>query len=183
MKDIKVDGFIVHDESLLPYQVISEQELLTAWHKPTETKTVKHTRELLVAVPPEVSLPFHEAYHGFHEMLRVLRDKYKIIDEDIESYQLRPKLVEARQLYYETQNNLLYHALLEAKVPKYVWVVYFYGEGENRNEWKGFYVRDATQRTKLVFAYVKDKGTAIYQIEKGKTYRRLDNKKNRKKIK
>ena len=33
LKDNKVDGFIVHDESSLPYQVMTKQELLTAWHK------------------------------------------------------------------------------------------------------------------------------------------------------
>jgi hypothetical protein len=72
--------------------------------------------------------------------------------------------------------------LVEAKIPKYVWVVYFFGEGKT-NEWKGFYVRDATQRTPLVFAYVKDKETAIYQIESGKTYQRREKNVNRTRIK
>jgi hypothetical protein len=162
---------------------MTEQELLTAWHKNRRSNTANYTRELLVAVPPEVSVPFHDVYHGFHEALKALRDNYRIIDEDIENYRHRPMLADARQLFYETRNNCLYHALIEAKVPKYVWVVYFFGEGEDRNEWKGFYVRDATQKTKLVFTYVKDKETAIYQIEDGKTYQRREKNVNRTRVK
>jgi hypothetical protein len=44
-------------------------------------------------------------------------------------------------------------------------------------------VRDAAQMTQLVFALVKNKETAIYQLEEGMTYQRWEARQNRKKIK
>ncbi|MGA2522942.1 MAG: hypothetical protein ABSF65_02170 [Candidatus Bathyarchaeia archaeon] len=177
----KVDGFIIHDESSLPYQTMTEHELLQAWHKPPLRKNSKPIRELLVAVPPEVSIPFHKVYHGFHETLRTLRDSYGLIEGDVESYQARPMLIEPSQLFYETRSICLLRALREAGMPKYVWAVYFFPEGESSQNWIGFYARDTTEKSSFVFAYIRDKRTAMYQIE-GKTYQRWDDKQNRKRI-
>jgi hypothetical protein len=135
----------------------------------------------LVAVPPEVSIPFHKVYHGFHETLRTLRDSYGLIEGDVESYQARPMLIEPSQLFYETRSICLLRALREAGMPKYVWAVYFFPEGESSQNWIGFYARDTTEKSSFVFAYIRDKRTAMYQIE-GKTYQRWDDKQNRKRI-
>lgn len=181
MKDNKVDGFIMHDESSLPYQVMTKRQLLSAWHKKNQKLPESFIRESLVAVPPEVSLPFHEAYHGFDKMLRTLR-AMGVIDGDIDALQFRPMLKEPNILYFETRNTCLFRALREAGFPKYVWVMYFYNEGDDLNKAKGFFVRDATMQTEFIFAYVRSKGTAIYQLDSGKTYQRWDSRQNRKRI-
>jgi len=198
MSNNKVDGFIVHDESALPYQVMSETELKTAWHKPekpkkkdvnhecvqTEPPSNARIRELLVAVPPAVSLPFHKVYNEFYTMLNALR-VFELFIQDVDALKIRPMLMPPEQLLFDTKPTAkcLFRAMSDANFPEYIWVIYFTDVNGDWSKPKGFFVRDATRRTSFVLVYMFDKGTAIYQLEEGKTYQIWDNVRTRKLIK
>lgn len=184
MEGNQVNGFIFHDESVLPYQVMKNDALLDAWHKPGHREARNYVREMLVAVPPEVSLPFHETYHQFEQILLTLREK-QIISETAESLIIRPMLEHSAMLFFKTRNRLLYRALRESNFPSYVWVFYVFDadtERKNVEKAKGFFVRDATAGTELRFFYLKDEKRAVYQVQEGKVYIITEGRKRRKRI-
>ncbi|MDR1993488.1 MAG: hypothetical protein LBQ98_08385 [Nitrososphaerota archaeon] len=183
-----IDGFIVHDESALPYQVMTIDELKNAWYEPKEQKDGHEniqkelqrdacTRELLVAVPREVSLPFHEVNNVSKILFSEMYER-KIIDHKIDTSKISPMLVRSRSLYVETNIKCLHSALVEADFPKYVWGIWF---KDKNNQTTGLYVRDATMQTDFMFSYVVEKEMAIYRLD-GKTYRRCDNTNEREEI-
>jgi len=186
--DNKVDGFIFHDESLLPYQKIKKDELLNAWHVPDPRLPRNYVREMLVAVPPEVTLPFHKAYPQFETILSTLSEK-GITGETTESLVIRPMLKPSQTFFFETLkhnvSDLLLRALKESNFPLYLWVFYLYDQGADRRDSrnvKGFFVRDATAKTELRFLYFRDEKQAIYQVEQDKVYRLREGHKKREKI-
>jgi len=178
-----VNGFIFHDESMLPYQVLKNRELLKAWHKP-QRMTRPVIREMLVAVPSEVSLPFHEVYHEFEQIMSTLYEK-KVTGETAGNLTIRPMLRESPLVFFETKSRLFYRALRDAGFPRYVWVFYLYDQDAKKRsvqEAKGFFVRDATAQTDLMFVYFKDEKRAVYQVDEGKVYILREGVKKRKRI-
>lgn len=168
MENNKIDGFIFHDESAFPYQLMKNDELLNAWHVPVRSNTdpSNYVREMLVAVPPEVSLAFHEAFHEFQELLRNLSHR-GVTNETIDRLVIRPMLRDSADFFIETRNTLLFRALREANFPLYIWVFLLYDVDSTRDleHVKGFFVRDATQRTEFRFFYFKKEKKAIYQLK------------------
>ena len=167
MKDNQISGFVFHDESVLPYQILSIGELLNAWHTPSSAHLRHKTREMLVAVPPEVSLPFHKVYYEFEEILDDLSKRH-LTSLALNGLAIRPILQTPTEAFLMTKNMLMFRTLQETGFPSYVWVFYFFNEGadrENIQNAAGFFIRDATARTNLKFIYLKEEKQAIYHIE------------------
>ncbi len=119
-----VDGFVFHDESALPYQVLGMDDLLEAWHSFPDSQV----RELLVAVPPQVKLPFTRAYQQFEQMLSILRDR-EIAEVEADGIRIRPMLVRAWQLMMATPDNRsLVRAFEEMHTDprRYLWAIYMF---------------------------------------------------------
>ena len=179
LEDNKVDGFIFHDESLLPYVVLKKNELLDAWHVPLKengNKTEKkasandYVREMLVAVPPGVSIPFHEVYHEFETLLEYLREN-GTSNEQIESLIVRPLLLKSEEAFYETRNFHLFKVLSQANMPSHVWIIFMFDAKTERmdiRKSKGFFVRDATAQTELRFFYFAEDKKIVYQLKPNK---------------
>ncbi|MDR2719922.1 MAG: hypothetical protein LBC03_03860 [Nitrososphaerota archaeon] len=196
MKDNKPNGFIVHDESVLPYQVIENAELMSAWHQPmtremenyhkenpSEEPSNAVVREFLVAVPPEVSLSYYDVSSEYDRVMHKLCDNGKLIDQqDVANFTSRPVLMPIEELWAELQINWLISTLSDANFPKYVWVIYFNDKNNSMDKPHGFFVRDATKQTDYFFIYVFKKKEGIYHL-KGKTYTIYEGKSNRKLVK
>lgn len=180
MEQNKIDGFIFHDESTLPYQKMTKRELLDAWHVPPNDSQSSRTpfREMLVAVPPEVTLPFHKVYPQFETILRESNQR-GITTETAERLVVRPMLRQVAVFFLETIEDvrvrkMALRAFKESNFPNYLWVFYLYGvdtDRKNAENAKGFFLRDATGQTYLRFLYLKDEKQAIYQVRKDKVYR------------
>lgn len=190
MRNNKIDGFVFHDESVRPYTVLKKNQLLKAWHVPKEDVKPEfqelNIRELLVAVPPEVTLPFHRAFQQFEQWLEVLIKRELIEIGDTKNLEFRPILIPTIVLLYEPSTNSLMSALQELnQVPKYVWALFLFDKVADRTNFanaKGFFIRDATRETEFRFLYMKDQKFAIYQLTPEKIYARLDKWKGRKKL-
>ena len=168
-------GFVFHDESAYPYKVLTTDQLLSTWHHKNQTAPNRFTRELLVAVPPQVSLQFTEAYQQFEEMLSELRNR-EIISERTDGFHFRPMLTTSMDVFFETGRNALFFlALREAHFPRHVWVFHLFDvndDGRDLEQSEGFYVRDASRETEFRFVYIKETRKAIYQIDEEKIYER-----------
>lgn len=182
MEENRTNGFVFHDESLLPYVTMKNDKLLKAWHIPTTQPPSRYVREMLVAVPPEVVLPFHSAYQQFEKILSVFQEK-GVTSEKVENLVIRPFLKGGSELFIETRNLSLLRALKEAQFPSHVWAFFLYDQNADRKDEKslrGFFVRDATARTDLRFFFFMDEKKAIYQVEEGKVYTLHEGAKKRK---
>ena len=179
MEKNKINGFVFHDESALPYQMMTKDELLMGWHVPHRT-----VREMLVAVPPEVSLPFHEVYHQFEELILVLHQK-NAISQNIQNLVIRPMIRSSAEFFIEVRLGTLLRALRESDWPPYIWVFYLYERDVDRKDAKnikGFFVRDATARTDLRFFYFREEERAIYQVKGDQVYSIHEGQTRRKKL-
>jgi len=189
MKGNKIDGFIFHDESALPYQKLTNDELLNAWHVPPKPQSRRNykIREMLVAVPPQVSIPFYKVYPQFETIMSVLR-KRGITTENMEDIVIRPMLKNTEDFMVEqiTKNRplvpMLLRALAEANFPDYLWIFYMYDVDADRKDYrnvKGIFLRDASGQTELRFLYLRDEKQAIYQVKKDRVYRLREGRKKR----
>jgi hypothetical protein len=184
--DNKIEGFVFHDESALPYQKLSNDALLKAWHDPK-----MDVRELLVAVPPSVTLQFSDAFQEFAEMLTLMENR-GLISVNVDEIRIRPLLLMASNFVFVVYGapspitQLLYRVLRESDVAPsgYLWVIFWFGEHDNRNDpnaAKGFFARDATRETDFRMLFMRETKTAIYQA-KGTIYQRREDRKNRKRL-
>lgn len=96
MKDNKVDGLIVHDESTYPYQEITFDQLMKAWHVYIESEKKimrvggKIFREALVATPFNLNFSYDKAAREFSSWLRFC-EKVGILNEKVKC--VRPMAV------------------------------------------------------------------------------------------
>jgi hypothetical protein len=185
MKGNRVDGFIFHDESQYPYLVMNNQKLLRAWHVPGPSDPRDCVREMLVAVPPQVTLPFHEVYHEFEEITNALRER-GLTEQTTTSLGIQPILKESPDLFLglNTGRRQFMQAMRETGFPKYVWIFNLFQPGSDRKDTKGlkgFFARDATAKSELRFFYFTEEKQAIYQAG-NKVYRHLDNRMNRQRL-
>lgn len=181
----KPDGFIFHDESSFPYQDIKIDALMDAWHTAWKgnKKPKKPKREMIVAVPPEVSLPFNKAHPQFEQILELSRN-YGYSHDSSNDLLVKPILKGAFETFMETKSESLYKAMVETKPTKYVWIFYLYDKEVNERNVetsKGFFVRDATAESELRFLYFKDTKQALYQKE-DHVYLVRDDRKRKKKL-
>jgi hypothetical protein len=163
----RINGFVFHDESVLPYQTLTNDQLLKAWHHKDETDPKDFTREYLVAVPPQVTLEFAEAYHQFDKMLTILRQS-GVIEKETKMYQIRPILTETVPFFLEHRDPFLLPALNEVGIwPEYIWAFTLFNGDDNRMDAgssKGVFIRDATLKTEFRFFHIKAANKAIYQL-------------------
>jgi hypothetical protein len=187
MQDNKIDGFIFHDESRLPYQTLKKDDLLEAWCKNGEEN---HVREMLVAVPPEVNLPFYLVFQQFREYVIALRDR-NIITESLDNLSIQPMLISEEDLIpyiFTTRNDVLLRAFQEEELTSaekgYFWIMFLYepdADRSNKEDAKAFFIRDATQKTDFRLIYLKNEKEGIYQLN-SKFYSRKSGKKRKKKL-
>jgi len=187
MKDNVVDGFIFHDESALPYQTLKNGDLLNAWRIAIQNAVPdQEVRELLVAVPPEVTLQFTDAFNQFREMLELVQQK-GIFQVNADGIRFRPVLLTAMELlfHYRDVNGRILRPFYECVTPAtYLWVIFWYDEHDDRRSIataKGFFVRDATRETNFRFIYFKQDKTGVYQ-SRDKIYQIWENRKSRKRL-
>jgi hypothetical protein len=181
----KPDGFVFHDESCLPYQEIKIDKLMDAWHTAWKgtRKPKKPKREMMVAVPPEVSLPFNKAHPQFEQIFKISRN-HGFTNDSSNNLLVKPILKGAFETYMQTKSDSLWNAMVETKATKYVWIFYLYDKDVNERNVetsKGFFVRDATAESELRFLYFKETKQAIYQKE-DQVYLVKDNQSRKKKL-
>jgi len=171
MVNNSVNGFIFHDESRLPYQVLNRTQLLNAWHT-TRNRTI---RELLVAVPPQVTLAFHIVYQQFSRFINILRTR-RYINLNITEIAIQPILMSSQQLIIHllrTGNTAIIPSIYEVlsyqiENPPYFWVIFIHASDSSRENLEdaiGYFIRDATQNTDLRIFFQKETKTSIYQIK------------------
>ncbi|MFH0897653.1 MAG: hypothetical protein V1850_06380 [Candidatus Bathyarchaeota archaeon] len=180
MSNNEIDGFIFHDESRLPYQVLKKTDLINAWNIPYEGENQNYERELLVAVPPEVVLPFFLVFQEFRQFISSLRNR-NVFSETLNDLSIQPILMVADDLVhfaFESDNVSFFDALSDAGtfgVEKgYFWVIFLFESGSNRTEKKNakaFFIRDATQKNDFRLICLQREKDIVYQIN-GKFYRR-----------
>jgi hypothetical protein len=184
MNEHGINGFIIHDESTYPYQVLTNDDLLKALHITNDNKKKDRTREFVVAVPPEVGLSFEIVFKEFADGFLPALDALNLIDwnkYNIES--VRPMLVSSKELFQlvlDYQHNDVYKGktididlilsimrIIESR--PYLWVIFFYQSMMKRSEQTdvGFYIRDATLESDLQLIYLKDEKKILYYL-KGK---------------
>jgi hypothetical protein len=186
MNNNDIDKFIFHDESAFPYVTLTIEDLLKAWHIPRKYEYTDITvRELLVAVPAEVSLAFHRVYQQFSGWLLVLISRKFINNQDVKNLAIRPYLGSIISLLMNPHKSVVM-AISELKQPpRYLWYIELFDNDSDKRDpksSKGFFVRDATKETEFRLLYLKERQTAIYQIDKESTFQRWDNKEERIKI-
>lgn len=174
MDNGNVDGFIVHDESTYPYQILTNDELLKAFHTTTETET----REFVVAVPPEVGLGFEIALKEFYGFYKTL-DRLRLITwENNKIQSIRPMLVSSEELFslifsetsvknHEDNISLLIQIMRLFESRTYLWVIFFYQSAVERSEERnvGFYLRDSTLETDLRLIFLKKEKKILYSLK------------------
>ena len=178
MKDNMTDGFIFHDESALPYQMLNSSDVLKAWHIPRLLEFSDTTvRELLVAVPPEVSLPFHRVFQQFQAWLLTLIVKGIVNLRDFSNLEFRPILIPSFFLFV-TPKEIMFSALRDLEtMPKYLWCIYLFDRGAEKNDLehaKGFFIRDATRQTQFRALYLRNQKSLIYQTSRNKIFQRWE---------
>ncbi len=178
MNENGIDGFIVHDESTYPYQILTNDELLDAFHT-IDSGDVK-IREFVVAVPPEVGLSFEVAFTEFRGFYQIL-DDLKLIDWDKNNIKsIRPMLISSDELinliFSETYiNNHVDNLELVIRIMRlfesrtYLWVIFFYQSVAEQSEQKdvGFYLTDSTLQSDLRLIFLKEEKKILYFL-KGK---------------
>jgi len=173
MKDGIVDGFIVHDESKYPYQVLTINELLSSFHGVDEFSSI---REFAVAVPSKVGLRYEYAYQQW------LAFKAKISNLNLLNWRInrinsfRPILMSLEEftnhIFMEKHINnygeawtLLIDIFRRIEFTKYSWVFLFYQSVENRMNEKdvGFFLRDATRESDIRLLFLPLEKKIIFQ--------------------
>lgn len=140
-----INGFIFHDESLLPYVPLSKNELIKCWSIPNSK-----AREAVVAVPRYVQRPYHTAYKTMHYQLIAFVKKGLIDSDEIKFELIRPKLVPLRQLIYkylkDLKDELFVDSINDSKLCDFYWTFAFHETKKKRmkEEMDKFYLTDAT---------------------------------------
>jgi hypothetical protein len=129
MKRGKVDGYIFHDESILPYQKLSSEELFEAWKVPKEKiresgivtlDLDEPIMQAVVGVPPSVTIPYEIAELVAMAITDSLQDQ-RLIPRTIAG--LRPSLVtrDALETLFEG-NPALLSARQKINLPSWIWI-------------------------------------------------------------
>jgi len=176
MDNGSVNGFIVHDESMYPYQILTNDELLEAFH--TTSEMPDKIREFVVAVPPEVVLSFEIALKEFYGFCKTL-DKLHLIEwENNKIESIRPMLVSSEEFLslifseasiknHEDNIDLLIQIMRLRESRTYLWVIFFYQSAIERLEQRnvGFYLRDSTLESDLQLIFLKEEKKILYYLK------------------
>ncbi len=178
-----IDKFIFHDESAFPYLTLNIEDLLKAWHIPRKFEYTDLTvRELLVAVPAEVSVAFHRVYQQFSGWLLALIAKGLIKPSDVKNIEIRPYLNSILPLFLEPHESVIM-AIRELNAPpRYLWYIELFDKESDKQDpknSKGFFIRDATRETDFRLLYLQKNGTAVYQATRDSTFQRWDDREDR----
>jgi hypothetical protein len=180
MNNNDIDKFIFHDESAFPYVTLTIEDLLKAWHIPHKDEYSNITvRELLVAVPPEVSVAFHRVYQQFSGWLLALITKNLIKQTDVKNLEIRPFLNSFIKLFLEPHKSVINAVKELDHPPTYLWYIELFDKNSDKKDpknSKGFFLRDATRESEFRLLYLKDQKTAIYQATRDATFQRWDDK-------
>jgi len=185
MDDKSVDGFIVHDESVAPYLLISMGDFKKAFHHPFDKDdSKKHPiREFVAAVPPQVELSHDIATIDMLLYKWILEERFPDEwDLGIWKKAMKPRSVLAfydrlldyifkqseRKIYSAGALDLLLHTMTKFEFDKlhYYWAFFFYENIRDRMKGResGFYLRDATGDPllmQLIFSR-KEKSIIVY---------------------
>jgi hypothetical protein len=94
LADGKVDGFLFHDESTMPYRRLTNGELQGAWHTPGNPDV----REAIVAVPPMIRTPFEVAAQVHQQLLALVVGRGEM-SKTLASSCLRPRLMSGYEVF------------------------------------------------------------------------------------
>jgi hypothetical protein len=181
----EIDGFVFHDESALPYITLTNNQLLQAWHAPTENLPSEYqhitapVREMIVAVPPEVTLTYNRAFQQFKQWLSIFIER-GLVDFDFNDNLEYRSFLEPILLKDIDKLPLksLSKSLKELKnLPEFFWFIFIFNKNDSRDSWqnaKGIFIRDATRQTDFRLLYLQKEQTAFYQLS-GKVYKRSEN--------
>jgi len=140
----KVDGYLFHDESTLPYQRLTLAELTNAWHNHQN----RALRQAVVAVPPSVVVPVHVALQLHQQLVTVLVDRAKVMKALLKTSSLRPTLMSGssviRMLVVQTPAfmNAYAQGLSAALTADSYWVIEMWSP--QRRHRRGFFLMDST---------------------------------------
>lgn len=180
MNNDDVDGFIFHDESFLPYQVLTNQQLLDAWRVPLQHTEGAIRREAVVAVPPIVNSPYELVYRAGEYRLNYSIDN-NLIDFNKNLPAKRIFLEHASIILQKETPEIVREIFRHFKTPPYIWIVHkksdnkkiiTYSDGtpftnsfviyyKSSKEEKAFYY----EKEKIYRAYWKDKTVKIEELE------------------
>jgi len=168
----KVDGFLFHDQSLLPYQKMKIDELRSAWVVPNQ----EGLKEAVVAIYPSVELRYEVALRDCINHMARFADQDWL---DLELYDIeaaRPLLdypfhaeIKEKRWFLVLINDVAERT--RSRVPMLCWMFHFYPEPAGRLEGRisGVYLRDATRRTDFRLAYLPAENKAILRF-RGRFY-------------
>lgn len=169
MKNNAVDGFIFHDESVAPYQVLSKDELLKAWYMPKSGSKV--IREAVVAVPPIVNVPFENANSAADTLIKWFVDN-KIIELKDSDFRTRPILFSPSELFFDKSIPEIIRMLFLSPLispPPFLWIIQKHGENTDS---KLFFYWNATIDSKFFLLYYKyNKEESIFFIKDNKLHK------------
>lgn len=146
MKKGKIDGYIFHDQSVLPYQTLSTKKLLKAWKVPRGEKYSlfgKHIMQAIVGVPPNVTVRYEIAQIAASMVVKILKPRKelkKIIG-------LRPILRSAARVEALLSNQKVLEKIKSMiNIPLWNWVFLVIRSPEQRmaKTCSGFFIFDAT---------------------------------------
>ncbi len=182
----EIDGFVFHDESALPYITLPNDKILKAWHAPRQNlpyeyqKLASPVREMIVAVPPEVSLPYHRAFQQFKQWLAVFIER-GLVDFDFNDnleYRSFLSVIDSDDIE-QIPIKSLSKALNDLKqLPEFLWFIFIFDKNASRDNWlnaKVIFIRDATRQTEFRLLYLQKEQTSFYQLSAAKIFKRSNN--------
>jgi hypothetical protein len=174
MKRGKIDGYVFHDQSTFPYQILATKQLLKAWKLPESgSDSGKYTMQAVVGVPPAVTIRYEIAEIVASKVFKILKSNKELKRR----IGLRPSLIRRAQVEkFLGQNKALEKVKSKINIPSWVWAFFFFYTPSQRIEGKctGFFMLDATTSMALppTFAIISIEKT-VYLIDKERKSRRF----------
>lgn len=186
MDNNSISGFVFHDESQYPYIKMQIPLLTNAWRQPfVEGEEPQVIREMVVAVPAEVSVPFHAAFQEFNAVIEssIQRGILTNINPNLYIRPILMNVIDILRACRDYNDDCIAKVMQETSFLNYMWTFSLFENDADRRRLENaeaIYITDATGESALKIIYLISEKKCYYYWNGGVYERKSSNKKRRK---